>query len=126
MRNTPHCQLQAELEDQTQPATAQVVLWSSDPGQVGSEFGGAEGESVEAVVSSRETFGAAVGGHDQQVVVGAAPEDGGHGGTPAGRGRRVAIGHSASLRVGSRKRDPNQVMNDDVAHPTLSLPGETT
>lgn len=90
---------------------------------MGSELGAAEDESVEAVGASRDALGSAVVA-DQQAEVGAAAEDGEAGGTAAGRGRHVAVGHGASLRVGISlsMQDPNQVMSDDVTHPTLPFP----
>lgn len=86
---------------------------------MGSELGAAEDESVEAVGASRDALGSAVVA-DQGQAVGRAQA----GGTAAGRGRHVAVGHGASLRVGISlsMQDPNQVMSDDVTHPTLPFP----
>lgn len=79
-----------------------------------------------------EHGGGGVGGHrepveavvaDQGQVVGRAEL----GGTPTGRGRPLVTGHGASLHAGISlsSRDPNQVISDNVAHPTLSIQ-ETT
>lgn len=89
---------------------------------MGSELGAAEDESVEAVGASRDALGAAVVA-DQAQAVGRTQA----GGTAASRGRPLVTGHGASLRVGISlsSQDPNQVISDDVAHPTLSVQ-ETT